>query len=65
VPMLSTKKGEPSTPYQGVNLADMSGFLLLGVKALDHKQIEMEKTIKAQQELINQLAAKIEALEKK
>ena len=48
-----------------MNLADMSGFLLLGVKALDHKQIEMEKTIKAQQELINQLAAKIEALEKK
>jgi hypothetical protein len=43
----------------------MSGFLLLGVKALDNKQMEMEKTIKAQQELINQLAAKIAALEKK
>jgi hypothetical protein len=65
VPMLSVKKGELDTPYQGVNLADMSGLLLLGVKALDAKQIEMEKTIKAQQELINQLAAKIAALEKK
>jgi hypothetical protein len=65
VQLLSGKKGEAPTQYNGVNLADMTGFLLLGVKALDFKQIEMEKTIKQQQELINQLAAKVAALEKK
>ena len=65
VNLLSAKKGEKETPYAGVNLADMTGFLLIGVKALDAKQLEMEKTIKQQQALINELAAKIEALEKK
>jgi hypothetical protein len=65
VSLLSGKKGENETPYAGVNLADMTGFLLLGVKALDAKQVEMEKTIQQQQQLINQLAAKIAELEKK
>jgi hypothetical protein len=65
VQLLSSKKGEAETQFNGVNLADMTGFLLLGVKALDFKQIEMEKTIKQQQEIINQLAAKVAALENK
>jgi hypothetical protein len=65
VQLLSGKKGEAATPYNGVNLADMTGFLLIGVKALDIKQIEMEKTIQKQEALIYELSAKVAALEKK
>ena len=65
VQLLSGKKGEAATHYNGVNLAEMTGFLLIGVKALDIKQIEMEKTIQKQEALIYELSAKVAALEKK
>lgn len=63
--LLSMKKGELKSGYYGVNLADMSGLLLNGVKAVDEKQQEMENTIISQQKMIDELMKRIEQLEKK
>jgi hypothetical protein len=61
----SPVKGESNTIYNGVNLADMSGLLLNGVKAIDSKQVELETTIQQQQKLIDELLKRIEQLESK
>jgi len=59
------KKDETKSGFYGVNLADMSGLLLNGVKALDEKQQSLEDTIIAQQKLIDELMKRIEQLEEK
>lgn len=58
-------KQKTESEYYGVNLADMSGLLLNGVKAVDNKQQEMESVIIAQQKLIEELMLRVEQLEKK
>jgi hypothetical protein len=63
--LLQLKRKDDGENFVGVNLTDMSGLLLNGVKAVDSKQQELENTIKAQQELIQQLLERIEKLEKK
>lgn len=65
VSLTSPKKGEINTPYLGVNLTDMTGLLLTGVKALDSKQVALEKQIADQQATIEILMKRIEELEKK
>jgi hypothetical protein len=49
----------------GMSLADMSGLLVAGVKALDNKQAEMNTIILNQQQQIADLKAQIEALARK
>jgi hypothetical protein len=49
----------------GYNLSDMAGLTVLGLKALDQKVIEQEKTIQTQAALIIQLQKRLEALENK
>lgn len=63
--LYSLNKEEANSGYFGVNLADMSGLLLNGVKAIDDKQQAMEYTIAAQQKLIEELIQRIDQLEKK
>ena len=63
VKMPSIQNGQESG-IVGMNLADMSGLLLAGTKALDNKEQALEATVKAQQEQIAQLQLQIEALTK-
>jgi hypothetical protein len=63
--LLQLKRSEDAENFVGVNLTDMSGLLLNGVKAVDNKQQQLEETIIAQQQLINELLERIEKLEKK
>jgi len=47
------------------SLSEMIGLNTLGLKAIDYKQTQLEETIKQQQQMIEVLQRKIEALEKK
>ena len=49
----------------GYNLSDLAGLTVLGIKALDQKVTEQEKTIQTQAALIIQLQKRLEALENK
>ena len=56
------KPGQPEN-MQLVNLADVAGLSLIGIKALDSKQTELETVVKQQQQLIEKLEQRIQQLE--
>jgi hypothetical protein len=62
---ISEKSGRPGEERLGVSLADLSGLMLVGVKALDEKTTTMEQTIKTQQEEIELLKAQLQAIQTK
>jgi hypothetical protein len=57
--------GNGTEPKLGLSLADMSGLLVAGVKALDNKQAELINTIADQQKQIEELKKMVEALNSK
>ncbi len=60
---VSSKPGQVGNDRLGVNLADMQGLLLVGVKALDSKQLTSEAKIEAQQKKIEELETSLKNLE--
>jgi hypothetical protein len=62
---LSSPDRKNSIAAVGVNLTDMTGLLLTGVKAIDNKQLQMEKIIEEQQRAIEELKLEIEKLKSK
>jgi hypothetical protein len=61
----SRNRKNSSQEVLGVNLTDMTGLLLTGVKAVDAKQQQMEKTISEQQQQIEELRNEISKLKNK
>ncbi len=60
---VSSHPGQPGNDRLGVNLADMQGLLLVGVKSLDSKQLTSEAKIDAQQKKIEELETSVKNLE--
>jgi cell division protein FtsB len=61
----SPKRKNSTEDVLGVNLTDMTGLLLTGVKAIDNKQSQLEKTVAEQQQEIEALKKEIQQLKNK
>ena len=60
----TTPSGSSSERVLAVSLSDLAGLTLVGVKALDQRQTEMEQIIANQQQMIEELQRQIEELRK-
>jgi hypothetical protein len=59
---LSENSGGSGEEKLGVNLADLAGLTVVGIKGIDAKQLEMEKQIAMQQKTIEDLQNELAAL---